>query len=324
MNYKKRVKTLQKSIKQTTLISDPDDIFYYSGYQTGEDDVTFLLLKKSGKPLLLISPLVSGFKPKYADIFNVTNSKQLLKLLPKTVGIDEYNLPAALFTKIKKPLNYSDIIKEPRSIKSSQEIDLMMKAIRINKKILSSLSLFNKKEINIAKEIDLSFVKNNATFSFETLVASGPNSGNHIHHFPGQRKTTRKDPIIIDFGAKVDGYCSDITRTHLPKSKKRLFEDVLEVQQECIDLVKPGVLMSEINKYYETMLRRKGYKPRHGIGHGLGVTVHEHVEELRKGMVITIEPGIYVKNSSGCRIEDMILVKKNKGKNLSKIIHPYL
>jgi len=189
----------------------------------------------------------------------------------------------------------------------------MKKAIRINKRVLESIQLFNKTEKLLTEEIEKEFYLKNAAPAFETIVATGSNSGNYIHHFPGGRTITRKNMTIIDFGCRWKGYCSDITRTYFSKRDKKqreMFEMVQQLQRECLDLVKPGVDFHAINNFYKKFLKKKGFAVRHGIGHGIGVFVHEPVKKLEKGMVITIEPGMYLKNFGGCRLEDMVLVKK--------------
>lgn len=297
------------------LVSDPRDVFYYSGYEAGTDDHPMLLVRKTGKPALFLSPLTEGVKA-YADIRFFKKLNDLLKSLPKKIGIDDHHLPAHLFLKIKKKRRLvpsAEIIKKPREVKDEEEIELMKKAIRINKRALESIQLFGKTEKLLAEEIEKEFYLKNATPAFETIVATGSNSGNYIHHFPGRRIVRRKDMTIIDFGCRWKGYCSDITRTYFNKRDKKqreMFEMVQHLQRECLDLVKPGVDFHAINNFYKKFLKEKGFAVRHGIGHGIGIFVHEPFKKLEKGMVITIEPGMYLKNFGGCRLEDMVLVKK--------------
>jgi len=313
MNFKKRIQALQKLIKQPVLVSDPRDVFYYSGYQVGTDDSPLLLVGKAGKPTLFLSPL-TGAVEAYAGIVFFKRVKELLELLPQTIGIDEYHMPAKLFLEIKKKgkvVSCSSVIKKPREIKDEGEIERMRKAIRIDKKVLERLDFFNKKEKDIAQEIERGFYEHGAVPAFETIVASGPNSGNYIHHFPGNRLVRRKEMVIIDFGARFKGYSSDVTRTYFFKNNKRqkeIFETVKNLQEECIEMVKPGIDFKEINYFYKRSLQKKGFAVRHGIGHGLGIFVHEPAQKMQKGMVVTIEPGIYLRNFGGCRIEDVILV----------------
>ena len=133
-------------------------------------------------------------------------------------------------------------------------------------------------------------------------------------------KKTR--PTIVDFGARFNWYCCDITRTFAGTSKewKTTKEAVKNIQEEIIDFVKPGVGMEDIKKLYEKLMGKHRYKIHHSFGHGIGLEVHEQITgKLKENMVITVEPGVY-KHSGGCRIEDTILVKKGKAEILTKSI----
>lgn len=328
MDFKGRVRKLQKLMAEknlsASLISDPQDIFYYSGYRSGVDDHPLLLIR-NGRPLLFLSPLTGNVHLTYGEISLFSKKNDLLRSIPKKLGFDQRHLPVALFVKLKKKARMSpisDTIKKPREVKDEEEISFMKEAIRLDKKVLEGLDFFNRNECVVAKEIEQGFYKNGAVPAFETIVASGSNAGNYIHHFPTDKKTSRKEMIIVDFGSQVKGYSSDITRTYFLKGdpkQKRIFETVQQLQQECIDRVRPGVDFSEINEFHKKSLRKSGFVPRHGIGHGIGIFVHENASVLEKGMIVTIEPGIYIKNFGGCRIEDMVLVG-NKSKVLSASI----
>jgi len=326
MEHKKRVQRLQKILGvRAALVSDPDDVFYYTGFQADVGDCPLLLVKGQGRPLLFLSPLTGHLKLN-ADVVPLTKTTDLTKRLPKTLGIDEHHLPVKLYKEISKKRKLvfsSSKIKRVREVKDREEIELMKQAIRLDKKAFTRLNLFGRTEKNIAEELDLFFHKSKASPAFETIIASGRNAGNYIHHFPGEKKVSRSETVIIDLGSRVGGYCSDITRTYFLKTntkQRRLFEDVLELQERCIEMVEPGVELEGIDDLYKKELKRKGHTPMHGIGHGLGISVHEPVGELKVGMVITIEPGIYLKNFGGCRLEDMVLVTKNSHKVLSRSI----
>ena len=325
MDFKKRISRLQQ--KTDLLISDPADIFYYTGYQPGIDDHPLLLVKKAKKPILFVSPL-SGKIAAFAEVRELTSASDLLSQLGKNVGIDENHLPSRIFLSIKKksvPFAAGDLIKKPREVKDHEEIELIKEAIALSKKTIQKVSIFYKSERGIAQEIEREFYKNNASPAFETIVASGKNAGKYIHHFPTGKKTSPKEMIIVDFGARVKGYSADITRTYASPDKKhqKMFEEVRNLQAECIRMVRPGIGFKTINDYYKKSLEKKGFQVRHGIGHGIGIFVHESAQQLQEGMIITIEPGIYVKNVGGCRIEDMVLVKK-KSEVLSRSIPLFL
>lgn len=278
-----------------------------------------MIIPKTGKPRLHISPLEGRVKA-FAEL-RFSEIKP-----PKTLGFDENSLSVSLYKKFKKKSKLfpaAATIKKPREIKDAQEIMLMEKAANIVKKTLKSVNVFGKQESKVARDIEHSIREQGAEPAFETIVASGRNAGNRIHHAPIASVVRKQDLTIIDLGARFQGYCSDITRTHFlkrDKKQRQLWETVLAIQQECIDLAQPGTELKEINNHYKKTLQKKGSRPRHWIGHGIGLDVHEPVSTLKKGMIITIEPGIYLKNYGGCRIEDMIIIQKNKAKVLSHSI----
>jgi len=129
--------------------------------------------------------------------------------------------------------------------------------------------------------------------------------------------------LIIDLGAAWKGQHADMTRMHVPDGNRRIqkmFRQVTSIQEKIIPMCVPGVKFLDLQKAYVSMLKRMGYRVPHFIGHGVGRAIHERVVDmLEKGIVITVEPGIYVKGFAGCRIEDMVLVK-SKPRILTKSV----
>jgi Xaa-Pro aminopeptidase len=332
--HSKRIKNLQKFIGASgldkVLITDKDDIYYYTGYRILNNCPAFLIIDAISRPMLLVSPLDNEAETLTGvGVFLMQKTKDLLNALKnsKTIGYDEHHLTADLFLKLKKSnlklKSAADIIKKPRSIKDEEEIKQIKHAIKITRKVFGNLEIYSKSEIEVAHEIETSFLESNATSAFSPIIASGPNSY-FVHHVPANRKIKNNDLVIIDIGARFNHYCSDITRTFCLKpcqQEKKIYMDIIEIQGKIIDKIRDGVRFNEIQKFYEACLKRKKYKPFHGFGHGIGLSPHESIKgKLKKGMVITIEPGIYIKGFGGCRIEDMILIKKNKPEVLSKNI----
>jgi Xaa-Pro aminopeptidase len=225
-------------------------------------------------------------------------------------------MSAALFRKLNKISRLrpaAEVIKRPRMIKDSHEIEQIERAIHITARALGSIKLINRSEEEVANDIDIIFRQNRAGNAFDTIIASGKNAA-FIHHRPGSRKIGKKDILIADLGARFNGYCSDVSRTLCasPGSAEReIHENVSSIQAELMDSVRPGIDISEVEKQYEALLKKSGFKPVHGFGHGVGLSVHERIKgKLEKNMVLTIEPGVYKKGFGGCRIEDMLLVNK--------------
>jgi Xaa-Pro dipeptidase len=163
--------------------------------------------------------------------------------------------------------------------------------------------------------------------AFETIVASGPRSS-----LPHATTTSQnlETPVVMDWGALYQNYSSDITRTLVQGEKEEeIFGIVLEAQKKAIDAIKPGIKASYVDKVARGVIEDYGYGDcfTHSTGHGVGLEVHERPflssrDELKlgKNMIVTLEPGIYLKNEFGVRIEDMLLIK-NRAKVLTNIPH---
>jgi len=188
-------------------------------------------------------------------------------------------------------------------------------------KVLERISIMGKTEFGLAREIENLMLSMGAHPSFPTIVASGKNSA-YVHYTPKNRPLGR--PAIIDLGARVNGYCSDITRSVYSRASKRqkgVYEDVKMIQEEIIENARDGSLFSELQKVYESCKKKKGYRIIHSFGHGVGLSVHERPgrgDVLKRGMVITVEPAVYLRGFGGMRIEDMILVRKGRPEILTK------
>jgi Xaa-Pro aminopeptidase len=162
--------------------------------------------------------------------------------------------------------------------------------------------------------------------AFPTIVASGPNSS-MPHHETGDRVLRRGDVVTIDLGIRLEGYCSDITRTFFlgappARGGRRVYEIVLEAQSRALERVRPGVAAFEIDRLARRSIARHGYGKffGHGLGHGVGIDIHEgpylkreDKTVLSSGMVFTIEPGIYLPGRIGVRIEDMVALSGQHG-----------
>jgi D-alanyl-D-alanine dipeptidase len=163
-----------------------------------------------------------------------------------------------------------------------------------------------------------------------TIVASGPN-GASPHHEPGGRPIREGDPVVLDFGGKVGGYCSDISRTvAVGRTRDRLIEvyDVVrEAQEAAFQAVRPGVPAEEVDRAARDVIERAGYGERflHRTGHGIGLEEHENpyivrgnTEALRPGMCFSIEPGVYLEGEFGVRIEDIVTVTEDGAARLNR------
>ncbi len=310
------------------VVTSNKDIYYYTGVSLPEEEAGLLLIS-SDRPRLFVSPLLAVKESvKGLQISAIQNARQIRNLIPKgRIGFDEYDMRYYLLKKLKKPgtkwIESAERIKEPRMVKDRGEIRMIKKAISLTSLALKGLEIYGNTEENIARRIEASFIENGGEKAFATIVASGKNSS-MIHYTPANRVVKRRRPVIIDCGARYSGYCADISRTlcdSCGKKHRRVYEDVRSIQEEIIDHAKEGVKFSELQEIYEKEMKRLGYRVMHSFGHGVGLDVHERPyrsDILRKGMVITVEPGVYIKNSGGVRIEDMIVIRKGRPKILSE------
>ena len=246
----------------------------------------------------------------------------------KTVAV-ESSIPLAAFQALKKdcgPLKtVSGILEEARSIKDAAERAAIEMAAEISATSLKNASRHFKPgttENELAGVLNLEMRRLGCTEAFETIVAFGPNAS-RPHHQPGQRRLKARDTILIDFGARCRGYCSDITRCFAigkPTAEfRRAYEVVEQAQAAAIALAKAGAKLSEIDAAPRKVIRDSSYPVYgHGSGHGFGLEIHEtpFLKEdakgtLQAGQIITIEPGIYIPGKLGVRIEDDILITEN-------------
>jgi len=167
--------------------------------------------------------------------------------------------------------------------------------------------------------------------SFPTIVASGPNSA-LPHAIPGDRRIKTGEPILFDWGARHDGYCSDISRTVVigepDDTFKKVFRTVLDAQRQAIDAIKSGVSSRAVDSIARDHIEKQGFggKFGHGLGHGTGLAIHEAPRlsplkdtVLESGMVTTVEPGIYLSDWGGVRLENMAVVREDGAEVLNRL-----
>jgi Xaa-Pro aminopeptidase len=224
-------------------------------------------------------------------------------------------------------------IETMRSIKSSSEIESLKKAISAAEKVLGGIwedigPGMTEKEI--AWRIIEGLWQHAEGPSFSPIVASGPNAA-FPHAVPTDRPIQEGEPILIDMGARLGGYCSDMTRTIFlgePRSPFReVYAIVRKAQITAQNALRAGLTGKQVDQVARDVIKYAGYGPRfvHSLGHGVGLAVHEAPtlsqrsrKKLRPGMVVTVEPGIYLPDQGGVRLENMALVKADGATILSK------
>ena len=270
----------------------------------------------------------------YQGNLNVTLNDLLTSNNVKVLGFEDDYLTFKAYDDLSKKLNIDKLvplegaIELLRLIKDSEEIELIKEAVRVADEAFSHVLKFIKPgvtESEIAAEIEYYLKKNGARGpSFDTIVASGWRAS-LPHGVASDKVVELGDAVTMDFGAIYNEYCSDMTRTVFvgqPKEElKKIYNIVLEAQKAGISGAVSGLTGREIDKIARDIISDAGYGENfgHSLGHGVGIEIHEDPRlsqqgtvKMRNGMVVTIEPGIYVSGLGGVRIEDMIVINDDK------------
>ncbi len=313
---------------QISLFFKNENIAYLSGFKPS----SFSMVIFKEEPILLASKMdleeanhIS--KIPVEEFKSFKGIKGLLqKSDPKKIGL-ESSLSLGICKQLRGDwkITLSDIVDKQRMIKTAGEIKNIEKAIEIAEKSIKSLKIQGK-EWEIADQLNHEMKLNGSPKeAFDTIVASGSRSS-LPHAEVSENKV--EEHVLIDWGARWNGYCSDSTRTRVETEKQEeIREIVLEAQKAGIGAIRPGILASEVDKVVRDVISEYGYEKNfiHSTGHGVGLEVHEEPSlsakgdiKLEKNMVMTVEPGIYLEGQFGVRIEDMVLVK-NKSEVLTKL-----
>jgi len=223
-----------------------------------------------------------------------------------------------------------------RKVKDDTEIDLVRQSVGIGEEAYTAIREEIKvglSENYLAGLLGLELCSRGASgSSFPVIVAAGPNSS-LPHHRPGETLVKRDQPLLIDWGALYKGYCSDLTRTliigRVSPRLRRAYSAVLDAQTAAIEILRPGVLTRQADHVARDVIEKAGFGEQfgHGLGHGIGREIHElptlrktgEEEELVPGMIVTVEPGIYLPGEGGVRIEDDVLITHSGCELLSSL-----
>ncbi|TFH42282.1 MAG: aminopeptidase P family protein [Chrysiogenales bacterium] len=336
MRLKKLIKELGARNALPYLVTDPVNIRYLTGFAgtyaylvVGANRSHFItdsryeeyagsILPKSVELLLQKKDFIDSLR----SVLKERGAKELF--------IEEHSTPLSLYRAIKTRLKGvaltpgGDEVNRLRMIKDEDEIDV----IRHAAKIVDACGEHLKKivrpgdgEWDIAVEIEHFFRKHGARKSgFDSIVASGPGSSMPHYVTSMTKKLHSGDPLLVDMGCEFQGYNSDLTRTlfitSIDPALEAIYRVVREAQEAAVSAVKPGVTTGKLDAVARGIIDDAGYGTYfgHSLGHGIGMEVHElpALKEgetaLKKNMVVTIEPGIYLPGVGGVRIEDMVLV----------------
>lgn len=339
----KRIEKLRSIINENevALISSYPNIFYYSGFTSSD---AYLLISKDKQILATDSRYFVQAKEQAPDFKIKDISKGLDNVFSsfeqKYIGYEEGSVSVREYRRIRSKTTSNQQLVEmeqqicaPRKTKDEDEIKLIAQAEKIGDMAFSHIIEYIKPgmtERQVALEIEF-FMKNHgaSALSFDTIVASGVRSA--MPHGTASDKVIEKGDIVtMDFGCVYKGYCSDMTRTVVmgkaDAKQKEIYDIVLKTQENALQMIKAGEKCNEIDQAAHEYVSVSGYGGcfGHGLGHSVGIEIHEMPSlskkcqsVLKKGNVVTVEPGIYIENYGGVRIEDLVVVEEDGITNLT-------
>lgn len=328
------------------LITSPTDYFYLTGFG-GEDSAVLI----TAKDVHLITDRrfeeSSRKECPWAKarmrqgLLNDEIVKACKELKIRSLAIQADYLSVADHTALRKMNRSTRLVSAPaipsalRRIKSPEELTAMRKAIRVAEDAFQAMARsirIGQTELALAARLEFEMKTRGASAaSFPTICAEGANAA-LPHAQPGSRRVKPGSAVLFDWGARVGGYCSDLTRMvfvgSMPRRLRAVYEIVLEAQKRAIAAIRPGRRMCDVDAVARDTISDAGYGEAfgHGLGHGLGLNVHEapslswrSKEKLEAGMIVTAEPGIYLPGVGGIRIEDDVLVTPGGRRVLSRL-----
>ncbi|MSU55452.1 MAG: aminopeptidase P family protein [Candidatus Taylorbacteria bacterium] len=278
----------------------------------------------------------------FGDFIKVNLSKKSLKKILIDGSLTSFSSVEKIKEKISdiEIINNNDLLKEIRRIKTQEEIKLLQKAAEISCLAFKKLLPFIKvgvSEIYLAKKLEsLLFECGAEGLAFNPIIASGKN-GALPHATPSEKKLEKGELVVIDFGASYKSYVSDMTRTiavgKISPTLTKIYNSVLEAQESGCKIIRSGIQASDVDKVCRKILTKHDLEKYfiHSTGHGIGMEVHElpsissnASSKLKTGEVITCEPGVYINDLGGVRIEDSLIVTKNGSLNLTNNVEKKL
>lgn len=335
---------LQTENVDAVFINDPDNVAYFSGYESEPHErILALLVFKDAAPFLFVPALEKEDALNSSweyDVFGYLDHENPWKLIRQavenrvshlaTLAIEKDFLTVSRLEQLQLEFPeaaFSDVTHKIQGMKLIKTKDEIQKMIEAGKWADKALEIGFKaikegvQEQEIVAEIEYELKKMGIkNMSFETMVLTGDNAASP-HGVPGNRRIQKNDLVLFDLGVVHDGYTSDVTRTVAfgePNEKaKEIYQIVLKANEAALAAVKPGVTVGELDKIAREIITDAGYGEyfNHRLGHGLGRSVHEFPSIMegndlivQEGMCFSIEPGIYVPGVAGVRIEDCLYV----------------
>ena len=332
---------LRLGANTAAVVADPSNMFYLTGGYTGEGmvflsrnrrvivtDFRYTEQPENQAPGYEVQ-MTEKDRSAFLVIAELAQSEGITCIRTETnyLSVDSFEKLKAAVGEEVSCISLEEAPQKLRQIKTPTEVMTIRKACRITadafRAILPKIREgMTEKELQI--ELDFTMLKLGAdSLAFDTIVAAGEH-GSLPHAIPGDRQIRKGDMITLDFGAKVGNYCADMTRTvalgEPSEEMRRIYDTVLRAQTMCENALAAGKNCFDIDKLARDYIDARGYAGRfgHGLGHSVGIDIHEEPrlspachETLKAGIVITVEPGVYVPGVGGVRIEDTCLVKEN-------------
>lgn len=338
---------LKVSSSDAALIVSPENRFYFTNFASSDG---FLLVSADRAAFITDGRYIEAAQKtvKNCEVMlqsqTISQIKDVLTALgAKSVAVEAERMTLKQYAEFARALDGIDIvcdgeldvvIEKIRSIKSKSQVEKIIKAQRIAEAAFEHILTFIKEgvtEKEVALELDYYMLSHGADgLSFETIAVSGKNSSKP-HGVPSDKKIEKGDFVTMDFGAVVEGYHSDMTRTvavgFVTDEQKNVYETVLKAQAAAQAAASSGVCCADVDKAARDVIENAGYGEyfNHSTGHGVGVEIHEYPRlsklcktALSVGNVVTDEPGIYIPEKFGVRIEDMLLITENGCENLTR------
>lgn len=323
---------------------DPNSVAYFTNFLTDPHERVVAFVVSQNDYFIFVPSLEVKEAKEQSEITNIysyTDSENPWLIIEKevkkitsgkieTIGIDEKTLTVERYFYLQKYLdtdkfkNISSLVDQMRLIKTENEIKKMLLAGKLADEALEigrNLLKEGISEQEVAAKIDMEMKKKGVSkMSFSTLVLFGDHAASP-HGNPGNRKLQKNELVLFDLGVLIEGYASDVTRMvafgEVSEREKEVYQIVLKAKQSAQAAVKPGVRIGDLDEIARDIIIEAGYGEyfTHRLGHGIGKTAHEFPSInsnndtiLEKGMCFSIEPGIYIKNELGIRLEDCVYV----------------
>lgn len=357
IRLKKFIEEMKLSGINLTFITSSVNIYYFTGILiTPYERLVALLILENGETFIFIPKLeeervkkeskkltqhleIISWNDNENAVLKLNNAVKKLNISSiSSIAVEKKNINLAIFENISDAFhnikweNADGILENLRLLKSEEEVKYINSAVTYTDKAFEYFFKYlkpGKRESEMVDTVSTYFKKLGTRIwdsYFNVQVVSGEKSANP-HGIPGRRKIKKGDFVTLDMGVKVNGYCSDMTRTFIvgdySNKQREIYETVINAQIAAINIVKPGIPIQKVDEAARSYIESKGYGRYfiHRIGHGIGLEVHEkpslsaqNKNLLKEGMVFTIEPGIYIPEIGGVRIEDDILVTKKEAK----------